>query len=129
MRTAKDARFSMNQKQYDEDAVIAGSIVIKPPVKATTKGLFGGPHLSLRTPAQCFTIDKDWQEHTNPVARRAEQDYLERDRHLLEKRRYARVLKEIQCEQKAGVKGVTKMPPALLQSIADYESRHSTSRK
>jgi len=51
VRTAKDARFSMNQKQYDEDAVIAGSIVIKPPVKATTKGLFGGPHLALRTPA------------------------------------------------------------------------------
>jgi hypothetical protein len=54
------------------------------------------------------------QQYTNPVASLAEKVYIERDRHLLEKRRYARVLKEIQCEQKAGVKGVTKMPQALL---------------
>jgi hypothetical protein len=59
-------------------------------------------------------LDKEIQQYTNPVASLAEKVYLERDRHLLEKRRYARVLKEIQCEQKAGVKGVTKMPQALL---------------
>jgi hypothetical protein len=75
-----------------------------------TKGRFGGPSLFLKTPAQNFSIDKSWQIYANPIAHESESKYLARDRHLLEKRRYQRVLKEIQCELQAGVKGVTKMP-------------------
>lgn len=46
----------------------------------------------------------------NPVAKAAEDKYLKKDKFLLEKRRYQRILKEIQCEEAAGIKGVTKMP-------------------
>ena len=55
--------------------------------------------------------------YANPEANESEVKYLTRDRYLLEKRRYQRVLKEMQCEQQAGVKGVTKMPPALVKSL------------
>ena len=47
------------------------------------------------------------------MAQDAEKRYLERDRYYLDKRRYQRVLKEMQCEQAAGIKGVTKMPANL----------------
>lgn len=107
----------MTQKKLDEESSIAQSIVVEPRIKAITKGKFGGPSLFLKTPAQNFSIDKALQVYSNPEASDLEMRYLERDRFLLEKRRYQRVLKEMQCEQQAGVKGVTKMPPALVKSL------------
>ena len=33
----------------------------------------------------------------------------------MEKRRYQRILKEMQCEEKCGIKGVTRMPPQFAE--------------
>ncbi|TNV81355.1 hypothetical protein FGO68_gene8165 [Halteria grandinella] len=116
-RTGGEAKFNQTQKKLDEESSIAQSIIIEPRIKAMTKGRFGGPNLFLNTPAINFSKDKSWQIYANPEANESEVKYLTRDRYLLEKRRYQRVLKEIQCEQQAGVKGVTKMPPTLVKSL------------
>ena len=50
----------------------------------------------------------------NPAAKAAESKYIARDKFLLEKRRFQRILKEIQCEEAAGIKGVTKMPGSFV---------------
>jgi hypothetical protein len=40
-------------------------------------------------------LDKNQQSFSNPEAAEAERKFLAKDKHLLEKRRYQRVLKEI----------------------------------
>jgi hypothetical protein len=64
----------------------------------------------ISTPATNFNRDKRWISQANPIAKAAESKYLARDKFLLEKRRFQRILKEIQCEEAAGIKGVTKIP-------------------
>lgn len=49
----------------------------------------------MNTAALNFVKDKAWLHKANPVARDAEVKYLNRDKFLLEKRRFQRILKEI----------------------------------
>ena len=79
--------------------------------RAKTKGRFAG--VSISDPANNFNKDKSWQKRANPVASQAEKKYLDRDKFLLEKRRFQRILKEIQCEEAAGIR-VTKMPAQFI---------------
>lgn len=81
--------------------------------RAKTKGRFAGT--SIADCAIHFNRDKKWQLLANPEARAAESKYLARDKFLMEKRRYQRILKEIQCEEAAGIRGVTKMPEQFLK--------------
>eukprot|EP00347_Sterkiella_histriomuscorum_P017554 403348894 len=80
--------------------------------RAKTKGRFAGTFINDQ--ATNFNRDKKWQLIANPVARAAEDKYLRRDKFLLEKRRYQRILKEMQCEETAGIKGVTKIPEQFI---------------
>ena len=117
VRTGKELKFNMTQKRYDEENTIAQEEPEEKKFKVVTKGIFGGPTLQLKTSAQQFINDKKWLGLANPMAQDAEKRYLERDRYYLDKRRYQRVLKEIQCELAAGIKGVTKMPANLAKSM------------
>ncbi len=77
-----------------------------------TKGRFN--EVTINTPATNFSRDKRWLLKANPQAKAAESKYIARDKYLLEKRRFQRILKEIQCEEAAGIKGVTKMPDSFV---------------
>ena len=54
--------------------------------KSKTKGRFA--EVPIASPETNFNRDKDWLNKANPAARKAEKDFLDKDRHLLEKRRY-----------------------------------------
>ena len=81
-------------------------------IRAKTKGRFQDIHVN--GPAENFERDKRWLNKANPLAGTAYSKYLARDRELLEKRRFQRILKEIQLEEAAGIK-VTKMPKEFLK--------------
>jgi hypothetical protein len=61
--------------------------------RARTKGRFAG--IQFNDPASNFSRDKHWKLKANPIAAQAEAKYLARDKYLLEKRRFQRILKEI----------------------------------
>jgi hypothetical protein len=83
--------------------------------RSKTKGRFA--YVDINTPALNFNRDKKWISKANPLAKGAEDKYLSRDKFLLEKRRFQRILKEIQCEEAAGIKGVTKMPSSFISKF------------
>ena len=68
VRTAKELKFNMTQKRYDEENTIAQEVPEVKKNKVTTKGFFGGPTLQLKTSAQQFTNDKKWIGIANPQA-------------------------------------------------------------
>ncbi|CDW78929.1 UNKNOWN [Stylonychia lemnae] len=104
-KTGRELLQQVKQQEIDQSISLPKKVQ---EYRAKTKGRFGGTQIN--DPAINFNKDKKWLLKANPVAKAAEDKYIRRDRFLLEKRRFQRILKEIQCEEVAGIKGVTKMP-------------------
>jgi hypothetical protein len=103
-----DLNFSMKQNIINGELSKAN---VESAYRSRTKGRFAAS-IVLNTTADNFSKDKKWLNKANPVAQKEERKYLDRDKFLLEKRRYQKILKEMTYEASIGI-SVTKMPDNL----------------
>ena len=80
--------------------------------RSTTKGRYAT--VQVTSPSENLIKDRQWLQKANPEAAQEEKRYLAKDLYYLNKRRYQRILKEMLCEQAAGI-NVTKMPEAFVK--------------
>lgn len=70
--------------------------------KVHAKIVFANIHV--KTPAFQWKLDNDWKVRCNPIFEQQEKNYLLKDRRMLEKRRYGKVLKNLALEKDLEIK-------------------------
>lgn len=72
------------------------------PKKVKAKNVFAG--IPIKTPAYLWKIDREWKIKCNPIFEQQENNYLAKDRRMLEKRRYGKILKNLALEKDLEIK-------------------------
>ena len=86
------------QKDKDEQGYIP------PPAKperSTTRGRMPVP---IKSAAECFRVDKQWNIKANPIANDAQMKYEQWDRKMMEKKRKQKLLKQKLIEEEMKIK-------------------------
>ena len=114
-RTASMERHDMAaQKARDSNLPDHSSGEKKKQYKASTKGKF--LNNVAQPPNENFSRDKKWLYQANPQAAQIEKNYYAKDREMMERRRYQKVIQQVNLEDQIGIQ-VTRIPDVFKDKI------------